>query len=127
MNRSLACPTTLVVFLAASAARATGSEPGPAERDFFTQKVRPILANHCFKCHGPDDKARKGKLRLDGREAALRGGKSGLPAVIPGKPDESELVRRVFAEEESEQMPPRAGKPLTAEQKEILKRWVASG
>src|SRR5712692_5022272 len=59
----------------------------------FSRDVRPILARHCFKCHGPDDKARKAKLRLDVREAALREGKSGERPIVPGKPDASALVR----------------------------------
>src|SRR5262245_17351858 len=52
----------------------------------FQREVRPILADHCSHCHGADDKTRKGKLRLDTREAALKGGSSGGPAVVPGKP-----------------------------------------
>src|SRR5205823_11394752 len=93
-----------------------------------TRDVRPILSQHCFKCHGPDDTARKAKLRLDTREAALAGGRSGDPAVVPGKPGESELVRRISSDDETEVMPPPvARKPLTAAQKEILKQWVAAG
>src|SRR5579885_3052630 len=96
--------------------------------DTFNNKVRPILAGHCFKCHGPDDKARKAKLRLDQRDAALRGGRSKQPALVPGHPEQSELIRRIFAEEESEIMPPPHTKnPLTAEDKQILKRWIAEG
>src|SRR5205823_1034404 len=87
----------------------------------FNREVRPILAAHCFKCHGPDDKARKAKLRLDHRDGALK-------VLVPGKPDESELVRRIFAADESEVMPPpHVKRPLTAAQKETLKRWVAAG
>ena len=58
----------------------------------FARDVRPILAQNCFKCHGPDDKARKAKLRLDDRGAAVDKG-----ALVPGKPTESELVARIFA------------------------------
>jgi Protein of unknown function (DUF1553)/Protein of unknown function (DUF1549)/Planctomycete cytochrome C len=94
----------------------------------FNRDIRPILARHCFKCHGPDDGARKAKLRLDVRDAALRPGRSGTPAVVAGKPDESELVRRVFAAEPGEVMPPPATKnPLTEGQKHLLRRWVAEG
>ncbi len=101
---------------------ATGAE------DVFNSEVRPILAKHCFKCHGPDDKARKAKLRLDQREAALLGGKSKRPAIVPGHPEQSELIRRIFAEDEEEIMPPpHAKNPLSAEDKESLKRWIASG
>src|SRR5712692_9087506 len=76
----------------------------------FSRDVRPILARHCFKCHGPDDKARKAKLRLDVREAAMRGGKSGQPAIVPANPEEGEMVRRIFASEETDVMPPPAAK-----------------
>ena len=103
-------------------------EKTPAEPDLFNTKVRPILAQHCFKCHGPDDKARKAKLRLDVREDALRPARSGLRAIVPGKPDESELIARIFNEQESSRMPPaHVKKPLTDEQKEVLKRWIAAG
>jgi hypothetical protein len=96
--------------------------------DTFNNKVRPILSRHCFKCHGPDDKARKAKLRLDQRDAALRGGRSKQPAIVPGHPEQSELIRRIFADEEGEIMPPPHTKnPLTAEDKQILKRWIAEG
>ena len=61
----------------------------PGGEDAFNNEVRPILAKHCFKCHGPDDKARKAKLRLDQREPALHGGKSKRPAIVPGHPERS--------------------------------------
>jgi hypothetical protein len=94
----------------------------------FTRDVRPILARHCFKCHGPDDKARKGKLRLDVRDPAIGQGKSGRRAIVPGKPDESELIRRIFATDSTEVMPPPATKnPLSEAQKQSLKRWIAAG
>jgi hypothetical protein len=100
----------------------------PASKLDFTRDVRPILAGTCFKCHGPDAKARKGRLRLDVRESALKGGRSGQPGIVPGKPDESEAVRRLFAEADSERMPPPSAKlPLTDLQRDILKRWIAEG
>ena len=94
----------------------------------FTRDVRPILARYCFKCHGPDDKARKAELRLDGREFAMKAAESGAHAVVPGKADESELVKRIFSTDEDEVMPPPAAKmPITPEQKEVLRKWVAAG
>jgi hypothetical protein len=94
----------------------------------FNRDVRPILSRHCFKCHGPDEKARKSKLRLDVRAAAIGEAKSGERAIVPGKPDESELVRRIFEEEATEVMPPPAVKnPLSAAQKQLLRGWIAAG
>ena len=94
----------------------------------FSREVRPILSQHCFKCHGPDDKARKGGLRLDMRESAVKEAKSGAIALVPGKPDQSEIITRIFTKDEDELMPPPSAKrPLTPEQKETLRRWIAAG
>src|SRR6478672_6505556 len=70
----------------------------------YTRDVRPILSHHCFKCHGPDDGARKAGLRLDLAETAARKLPSGETAVVPKSPDRSELVRRISAEDEGEIM-----------------------
>ena len=99
-----------------------------ADAPDFTRDVRPILSQHCFKCHGPDDKARKGGLRLDMRESAVKEAKSGSIALVPGKPDQSELVARIFSTDEDELMPPPSAKrALSPEQKDTLRRWVAAG
>ena len=102
--------------------------PLRADQIDFARDVRPILAGRCFKCHGPDEAQRQAGLRLDVRESATAEADSGLRAVVPGRPDESELVRRIFSEDRSEIMPPAHAKnPLTAAQKEILRRWIAAG
>src|SRR5262245_9780116 len=94
----------------------------------YTRDVRPILSQHCYKCHGPDDNARKVGLRFDQRAVALAKSKSGETPIVPGKPDESELIRRINADDESEVMPPPATKkPLSEAQKAILKQWIAEG
>src|SRR5882757_5303852 len=86
--------------------------------------VRPILADNCFRCHGADEKSREGELRLDLRETAVRGGDSGEPAIVPGKPDSSQLIHRITSVDESERMPPADAKPrLTAAQVKILRKW----
>ncbi len=89
----------------------------------YNRDVRPILSDKCFYCHGPDKNHRKGKMRLDIREEALA-----KEAFVPGKPDESELVKRIFTTKDEDMMPPpEAHKTLTAEQKATLKQWIAEG
>jgi dsRNA-specific ribonuclease len=99
-----------------------------AEPVDFQRDIRPILSDNCFKCHGPDEGTRKGKLRLDTRELAVKGGRSGEPAIVPGKPEASELLRRVKTTAADAIMPPPdSGKKLTAAQVDLLQRWVAGG
>jgi hypothetical protein len=94
----------------------------------FAREVRPILSNYCFKCHGPDEKSRKGDLRLDIQEAAIGVGESGERALVPGHPEQSEVIRRILSTDRDDIMPPPSTKhELTSAQKEILRRWVASG
>ena len=93
----------------------------------FNSEVRPILADNCFRCHGPDAKARKAKLRLDQQQGATRD-LGGYRAISPGKPTESELMVRILSDDPDEVMPPpKTKKHLTAGQKEILRKWIAAG
>jgi hypothetical protein len=93
----------------------------------FSRDIRPILGAKCYACHGPDDAARQAGLRLDQRAFALARRESAA-AVVPGKPGESELVRRIHAVAEDELMPPHeTKKPLTAKEKELLTRWIQAG
>src|SRR5580658_2837817 len=86
----------------------------------FGRDILPILSHNCFQCHGPDEKARKAKLRLDTHKGARS-------VVVPGKSGESELIRRIN-EDGDEMMPPsRTNRKLTAEQKETLRRWIDEG
>lgn len=102
----------LVAALAQAGAREVG----------YNRDIRPILSDNCFHCHGPDASHRKAKLRLDGREEAIK------EVIVPGKPEESELIKRIFTTDEDDVMPPAdSHKKLSAEQKELLKRWVAEG
>ena len=89
----------------------------------FNREVRPILAAHCYACHGPDEKARKAKLRLDVRDEAIEKG-----AIAPGKAAESELVARIISDDPELRMPPAGKKPaLSPQQVDVLKRWVSEG
>jgi hypothetical protein len=94
----------------------------------FNRDIRPIMSDTCFHCHGFDPKSRKGGLRLDLREDALKAGKSGAIAIVPGKPDESEIIKRLFSKDEDDVMPSKEShKTLTSAQKELFRRWVAQG
>src|SRR4051812_37384630 len=107
---------------------ATWARLSPAADLSFSRDVRPILADNCFKCHGHDEQQRKGKFRLDVAESATKPGKSGHVPIVAGKPDESELVKRITASNPDDRMPPvTSNKHLTAEQIETLKQWVAQG
>ncbi len=93
----------------------------------FNRDIRPILSNHCFACHGPDEHDRKGKLRLDTEEGALRSGDIG-DALVPGKPDDSEIIHRIFSDDPEDVMPPPdANKALSAEQRTLLRQWIEQG
>ena len=72
-----------------------------ADKLEYNRDVRPILADNCFACHGPDSAARKGDLRLDQRDAAIK-----AEAFVPGKPDKSALVERIHTDDAAELMPP---------------------
>ncbi len=90
----------------------------------FNRDVKPILARRCLACHNEDK--HKGGLRLDRREEAMRGGKSGKPVIIPGHEDRSSLVQRLLTRDDEERMPPK-GAPLATEQIAVLKRWIKQG
>jgi len=97
--------------------------PAAPTRVEFNRDVRPILSDNCFLCHGPDKNRRKADLRLDVRDEAIK-----TEALVPGKPDESELVARIMSDDADEMMPPlKSNKKLDARQKEILRRWVEQG
>ena len=112
---------TLVVGWVALAAPA---QAGPD----FTTEVRPILSQHCFKCHGPDEPTRKGGLRLDVRDSAVQAAKSGAVALVPGQPQSSELVKRIHSKDPDEVMPPPSTRQtLTAAEKKTLEAWISAG
>ena len=100
----------------------------PAAEIDFSRDIQPILAENCYHCHGPDAPHRKAGLRLDQRDAAFAGGKSELAAIVPGKPDASELILRILSHDPEEVMPsPDSNRKLTEAQKDLLRRWVAEG
>ncbi len=120
--RAVACAVGWVVL--ATSGIAGGNEPPAVD---FQRDVRPILSNHCFQCHGPDAQQREAGLRLDLPTGVLGDGEN-AGAVVPGRPGDSELLARITSEDESLRMPPAdAGKPLSAEQIETIRRWIAQG
>ncbi len=94
----------------------------------FSLDIRPILSEHCFRCHGPDDGARQAELRLDQRESALGELESGGRAIVPGELTHSELFRRITSSDPSERMPPEeTGKKLSPRQIALVREWIESG
>src|SRR6266481_5639147 len=100
-----------------------------AEKLQFNRDIRPILSDRCFKCHGPDKAARKASLRLDlPEEAYAERKKSHNHAIVPGKPNESLVCKKIFSNDPDDLMPPPdSNLSLTKEQKETLRRWIAEG
>lgn len=97
---------------------------GSAQDVDFARDVKPLLAKRCYSCHGPE--TGEGGLHLHKHDAALAELDSGAHAIVPGKPDESELITRVRAEDEFMRMPPE-GKPLSAAEIDLLRNWIADG
>lgn len=88
----------------------------------FNRDIRPILSDKCFACHGPDANKREAELRLDDEQGAKES------AIIAGKPEESELLRRILADDPDERMPPGAtGKSLSDAEVSLLRQWIAEG
>src|SRR5262245_2094131 len=118
-NSNCLAALLLIVFLPAVAQGADSSAKIDFDRD-----VRPLLAGHCVKCHGPEKQ--QGGVRLDQRATQLRPADSGSRPVVPGRPADSEMIRRLEASDASERMPPDAD-PLKGEQIAILRAWIEQG
>jgi hypothetical protein len=120
------------IGLAAVGLAAFGAGAGWAENHLprvveFNRDIRPILSDKCFACHGPDKNKRKADLRLDTEEGA-RADLGGYHPFVPGKPQESEVYRKITAEDRAERMPPaKFGKTLKARQIALIKRWIEQG
>lgn len=116
-------PRLAVITLAVFAATASAA----AEPVRFNRDVRPILSDKCFRCHGPDAAAVQGDLRLDLRDSALKE-HDGHAAVVPGKPQASELVTRIATTNADERMPPADSElVLTDAERDVLQRWIVEG
>lgn len=115
----------IVVLFALLGGSLSAAEP---EKIDFTRQIRPLLSSKCFACHGPDAEHRQAGLRLDVREVATQPSDSGSTAIVPGKPQASELIARVSSDDEFLVMPPaETGESLSPEEVELLRKWIASG
>jgi hypothetical protein len=112
----------VIALLSAAAGRFHAADVGPKPVD-YSRDVQPILTAHCYACHGPDEGKRKAKLRLDQRPAAVK------KAIKPGDAANSALIERLGTTDPDEVMPPPASKkgPLTAQQIDVLRRWIDQG
>src|SRR5215813_7414269 len=94
LKRARLRPGLLLALASALNLTILAGPAGPAKVD-FNRDVRPILAENCFACHGPDEEKRKAKLRLDLRDSAVQAAKSGAIPIVAGKAQQSELIKRV--------------------------------
>ena len=130
VNNTIPLTMMLVCFclavLGLSSVSAEQSESAQATVN-YNLDVRPILADNCFACHGPDAKARQADLRLDTKAGAFSE-PSGYPVIVPGKPEESELHLRIASNDDHYRMPPADfNKTLTSEQIEVVTQWIREG
>jgi hypothetical protein len=114
----------LTPLFVSSRAAGQGTLTGRVE---FNRDIRPILSNTCFVCHGPDNHKRKAKLRLD-REEEATADRGGYQAIVPGKPGESEVVKRLVSSDPEKRMPPpKLKKALTKDQIDLIRHWIEQG
>src|SRR5437667_5752946 len=94
----------------------------------FNRDIRTILSDNCFACHGPDENKRKARLRVDQKDVPFKPAKSGETPIVAGDPAKSELIKRITSKDEDEKMPPpKSGKKLSAQQIDLLTKWIAQG
>src|SRR6266496_2697425 len=115
----------LVLFAVLTLTTASASQPTKAQLEFFENKIRPIFAENCYKCHSPAKGKIKGGLELDWKGGWERGGDSG-PAIVPGDPEKSPLIKAVRYTDADLQMPPK-GEKLSETQIHDLVAWVKMG
>jgi mono/diheme cytochrome c family protein len=117
-----------ILALAVVSVAQTNAPTKVPEKITFNQNIQPILSENCYPCHGPDPGARKAKMRLDRSEFAYAPHDKSGPAIIPGQPDRSPLVRKIESKNPKNRMPPpEAHKTLKPEQIALLREWVKQG
>jgi hypothetical protein len=116
---------TVLVLVAIIAPSRAAAAIDPAQLEFFEQKIRPLFVDNCYECHSLQSKKNKGGLLLDTREGLLKGGDTG-PAIVPGDPEKSLLIKAVRYTDENLQMPPKK-KKLPDEKISYLVEWIKMG
>ncbi len=125
--RNIVFSIVLLLVMCACKENSAFSEPLPETVD-FNFHVRPILVQNCYLCHGPDPSGRKADLRLDTFEGATAALKDGGHAIVAGKPSKSQLIYRIYHEEEDQMMPPpESNYKLTEREKALLEKWIDQG
>jgi hypothetical protein len=128
--KSLRVALIVSIWIGTGVAVAADPPPGDgaARPVNFAREVRPILSDNCFACHGPDDQKRKANLRLDTKEGLFAKLSSDGVAIVPGKPDDSDVIFRIETDDADLRMPPaKSGKQLTTSQIALIRRWVEEG
>src|SRR6185295_3564704 len=115
-----------ICILAAIVPLASG-KTSAQEYDFFEKKIRPVLVDHCYKCHSATSEKLKGELLLDTKEGTLKGGESGKPAIVPGDAERSLLIEAIRYNNEDLQMPPPKQGKLSENQIADFVAWINSG
>src|SRR5437016_10733214 len=113
--------TKTFLFLAAAVAALNRPQALAETKVDFTKDIQPILQQTCVKCHGPEKQ--KGKLRLDSKEAAFKGGKNGA-VLTAGDAEKSELYRRIILPKGNDDVMPNEGEPLTKAQTDLIRDWI---
>lgn len=116
------CTTAAFAVALAIVVPLQAADPEPVD---YNRDIRPLLSKKCFACHGQDAEGREGGLRLDRRDDALLKGDSDKRAIVPGKANESELIRRIVTDDADQRMPPEGeGDRLTEKEITLLRRWI---
>lgn len=127
---ALALSASVTWLWTARSSRNRPAHVATAQHIDFNQDVQPILATRCFSCHGPDPEMRKAGLRLDLEEAAMRKRPGHPDAIVPGRPEQSELIRRIESKDPHHLMPQSSdgpARPMKPEEIAVLKEWITEG
>src|SRR3954463_8274017 len=115
-------PTLSFLALLGALLEVAVAETPVSDKVSFNREIRPIFSDTCFQCHGPDEKKRKAGLRLDTRDTAVKPAESGATAIVPGKPEQSEVIKRLEAKDPAAIIPPaKLHKPIAPAQLATVK------